>query len=257
MRSLFLLPALIAALFATAAAAQPPVAAQRAYASGDFIEAANSAESVSTSESHAFAARALMAACMTASDRSRLGPLLDRAERAAREALRLDPASVEARLQYAVALGVRGRRATIAEAVARNYAPRGRRLIEEALTLDPSSAWGHALLGAWHLEVVRRGGRAGAVGYRARLATGLAEFERAQALGRNEPMIALWFAVALLETDSHRYASRAAVLLEQVAAASPRDAFERQMMRKGSDLAAVLERDGPAAADAAARRVLL
>src|SRR5262249_47607504 len=123
--------ALIGALFllCAQASAEPPGAALRLYVAGDFLAAASAAQAQPSSSSQAFAARALMAACLSADDRSQTDALLDRAESAARQALRLDPQSVEARLQMALALGVRARQANIAEAIAHNYAPRGHRLI--------------------------------------------------------------------------------------------------------------------------------
>ena len=245
-------------LAATPARADPPSAAIRLYVAGNFMAAAATAEQQETSsDSQAFAARALMAACLTSSDRTQTQALLDRAENAARMALQLDANSVEGRLQWALALGVRARHARIAEAVARNYAPRGRRLIEEALQRDPNNAWGHELLGAWHLEVLRRGGSAGAAAYGARLATGMAEFDRARALAPNEPIIALHYAVALLELNPDRYAARARELLDQAAAATPRDAFETHTLNEARRLAEILDRDGARAADAAARRAFV
>ena len=103
----------------------------------------------------------------------------DRGAGAARAALALNPDSVDARLQLAVVYGMRGRRASLAEAFARNYAPRGRRLIDEALALAPDSAEAEAVLGAWHLEIIRRSGRVGALAYGARVEQGIAAFERA------------------------------------------------------------------------------
>lgn len=254
----FWLTAIVSCALAASAHAEPPSNALRAYAIGDYMSAAAVAEAQpSSSSSMAFAARALMAACLTTSDRSQIDPLLDRAESAAQNALTLDPASVEGRLQLALTLGVRARRANIAEAMAHNYAPRGHRLLQEALSREPDNAWAHELLGAWNLEVLRRGGTTGAALYGARLSTGMAEFERAHALAPDDPMITLHFAVALLELDHAKYADRARSLLEAATASTPRDAFETQTLARAREVAAILSSDGSAAANLAARRAFL
>lgn len=242
--------------FAAPSRADPPGAAIQLYVAGDFLAAASAAEAQPSSSSKAFAARALMAACMT-SDRSQTEGLLNRAESAARQAMQLDPNSVEGRLEMALAFGVRARQASIAEAIAHNYAPRGHRLILEALAREPNNPWGHELLGAWHLEVLRRGGSAGAAAYGARLATGIAEFDRARALAPDDPMIALHYAVALIELDPQHYAGQVRRLLDAATATSPHDAFETHVMAQARELAAVLEHDGPQAAANEAHQIFL
>lgn len=246
------------ALTANPAVAEPPGAAVRLYAQGQFLAAAERAEAQDASSSSlAFAARALMAACITDPDASNLDAWLNRAESAARDALTLDADSVEARLQWALVLGVRGRRAGITEAVSRNYAPRGRRLIERAIALEPNNAWAHALMGGWHLEVLRRGGRAGARLYGARLATGLAEFERARDLAPSDPMIAVQYAIALIELDAQIYGDRARVLLAEAGNASPRDAFEAHTLSAARRVASAYDAGGPLSARNTARGAFL
>lgn len=246
------------ALTAQPAAAEPPGAAVQLYAQGQFLAAADRAESQnSSSSSLAFAARALMAACITDPDARTLDAWLDRAETAARSALELDQSSVEARLQMALVLGVRGRRAGVAEAVSRNYAPRGRRLIERAIALEPNNAWAHAMMGGWHLEVLRRGGRTGARLYGARLATGLAEFERARDLAPNDTMIAVQYAIALIELDPQTYGDRARALLAETESARPRDAFEAHTLSAARRVAVAYDERGPQAARTTARNAFL
>lgn len=259
MRALELIRAVaFAAAFAAASpcAAEPQVAA-RLYAAGNYMAAAEAAEAQDSPASLAFAARALIAECLSSPSHSDINALLNRAESAAREALERDPSSVDARLQLALTLGVRGRRASIAEAIRHGYARQGRDLIEEALERDPNEPWAHALMGGWHLEVLRRGGRAGALAYGARLNTGIAEFERARTLAPNDPIITLHYAVALIELDSERYADRAGVLLDAAADMPARDALERHARHEARRLSRVLEREGPAAATRAVRMAAL
>lgn len=237
-------------------AAEPPGAAVRLYAAGQYLAAADAADdNIESPDNLAFAARALLAACIIGADRDQTGRLLDRAERLARNALALDPGAIEARLQLALVYGMRGRRASLAEALARNYAPRGRRLIEEVRALSPEDARAYALLGAWHLEVLRRGGRAGAFAYGARFADGRAAFERALALAPADPMIPLHYAIALIELGEPAYAARAAELLELTATLPARDAFEEHARQVAGALALALAQQGPHAASALAERL--
>jgi len=211
---------------ASVASAEPPSAALRLYAVGEFVAAADLADTQPSASSRAFASRALVAACAAARSTSAIDALLTRAETSAREALSLDPRSVDARLQLALVYGMEGRRASLARAFASRYASRGKRLIDEALAIEPTNAHAHAMLGAWHLEVVRRGGPTGAFMYGARIGVGFAEFERARALAPNDMLISLHFAVALLGLDPVAYAARANRLLGAVVAAPPGDALE-------------------------------
>lgn len=243
---------LLALVLTTSALADPP-AALRLYAAGDYLAAAAHAETQPSAAAHLVAGRALVAAAMTSPQRSDVGDWLARAEAHANEALELDPHSADARLQLAFILGARARRASVPEAIARNFAPRGRRLIQEALEIEPANPVAHALLGAWHLEVLRRGGRTGSALYGARIETGIAQFERARALAPRDGMIALEYAIALLQLDPERYADQVAALLDAAGAQSPRDAFEAHSMRQALRIARVLDEDGPAAARAASR----
>ncbi|WP_395645874.1 hypothetical protein [Terricaulis sp.] len=256
-KALMAAPLLALILTAAPARAEPAEAALRLYAAGDFLAAADLADDRETAASLSFASRALMAQCATAPSRSDLDTWLARAERAARDALELDPQSVDARLQLALVYGARGRRASLTQAFAGRYAPRGRALIDEALALEPRNARAHALLGAWNLEVLRRGGRFGAVTYGASYRAGAAEFERAMALAPDDPTIPLHYAFALLELNAAQNADRAAALLRRAAGLRPRDALERFVTRTAQRIARTLEEDGPGAAQRAARATFL
>jgi len=227
MRRMVLFFALLATFAAAPAAmAEPPSAALRLYAAGEFVAAADLADTQPSASNRAFASRALVAACAAAQSSGSIDALLVRAETSARDALSLDPRSVDARLQLALVYGMEGRRASLARAFAGRYASRGKRLIDEALAIEPTNAHAHAMLGAWNLEVVRRGGGVGALMYGAHTGTGLAEFERARALAPGDMLIPLHFAVALLGLDPATYGPRASRLLREVVAASPGDALE-------------------------------
>ncbi|MBS0383888.1 MAG: hypothetical protein JSS00_00900 [Proteobacteria bacterium] len=256
MRQTFLFIALLACLTGAPAMAEPPSAALRLYAAGEYVAAADLADGQPSATSRALASRALLAACASANSSSEIDALLARADASARQALALDPGSVEALLQLALVYGVEGRRASLAHAFASGYAARGKRLIDQALALDPDSAHAHALLGAWNLEVVRRGGVAGAMLYGARASAGIAEFERARALAPDDILIVLHYAVALLALDPVAHGPRARALIATVAVAHPGDALETLAQQTAERLQAALAQS-PQDAQRVARATLL
>jgi len=249
-----ILAAAICLAGASSARAAPSAAPLAAYTSGRFLEAAETAGRSPLPEDRALAARALLAACVMAGA-GRRDDLLDEAAVQARAALKGDPRSVEARLQLAMALGIKGRRSSVAEALRHGYAQEGKRLIDEALALSPNEPWAWALLGGWNLEIVRRGGRLGARLYGASIARGVAAFTRAGELAPNDPGIALHFAAALLGVDPVGRSVEARGALARASGAPDADAFAGHLRAEARRVAAVFDAAGPraAAADAQTR----
>ncbi len=256
MRLTIVFIALLTCLAGAPAIAEPPNTALRLYAAGEFVAAADLADAQPSAASAAFASRALVAACASARSAAVIDALLRRAEASARQALALDPRSVDARLQLALVYGMQGRRVSLAHAFASRFAARGKRLIDDALALDPNNAHAHAMLGAWHLEVIRRGGAAGAILYGARTGAGIAEFNRARALAPDDMLIQLHYAVALLALDPVTYGARARELTGAVAASHPSDALELLAEQTAERLAAALAQS-PQAAQRMARASFL
>lgn len=240
------------AIAAAEARAESFQVARKAFQSGDYVAAAAAGEAADEPRSLTIAARAWLAHGMLEAEGEAALAAAHRAEAAAREALERAPESVEARLQLALALGVIGRRASAAEAIRAGYAREGRRLIEQAIARAPNEPWAHALLGAWHLEVLRRGGSAGALYYGARFSEGIAAFDRALYAAKGEPAIPLLYAVALLELDADAHAARAADLLAKAAATPATDAFSKEMREEARRFGALLAAEGPQAAAARA-----
>lgn len=238
---------LLAALCACGVAhADPSPEAASAYAKGAFLSAAEIGERKGDADDLALAARALLAEALIgdAPDADLVGQAIDCADRALKE----DAGSVEARLQLAVALGMKGRRAGLGEALAHGYAQKGRRLISEALARDPNEPWAYALLGGWNLEVVRRGGPAGAALFGAGLSSGRKAFEKALELAPDDGAIAYQYALALLELDGVKYRNDADALLARLERWKPSDAFEERVRLLGLDVRAALHASGPDAA---------
>ncbi len=244
MRACFVALTLIVAAIAPAHAQQSAVAA---YQQGAFLEAAAIGERAGDADDLSLAARAALAEAVTARGAD-VDALVARAETNARRALAAAPDNVDARMNLALALGIKGRRASVAEAMRHGYAREGRALLSQAVARAPDEAWAHALIGGWNLEIVRRGGRAGAAYYGASKASGIAAFERARALAPDDAAIAYQYAVALLELDAKRYAGEAAALLASANGCASHDAFEARVKAQAARVAAMLETRGGAAA---------
>src|SRR5690606_15584653 len=117
------------ALAAAASALAEPVSAELAgkFARGEYMDAARQAEAAAGADELAFAARAILAQCMTGA-REPDTALVERARKAAEGALRLDPAHEEAKLQLAIALSLKSRTMPALDAWNAGYGESGRRL---------------------------------------------------------------------------------------------------------------------------------
>jgi tetratricopeptide (TPR) repeat protein len=238
------------ALMAAGAHAQSLSESRRLYQQGAFMQAASVAERASGAGASAFAARALLAQVVVDPQADTVGDTVARARRNAERALTLDPNSVDARLQLAVALGLEAHRMPMHAALASGAATEARRLIDEAIALNPREAWAHALLGNWHLEVVRRGGPLAAAAFGASYEAGVAAFRHARRLAPQDPVIALQFASALLALQPDAHQSSVRRLLDVAAEADPQDALEAFACAQAVTLREVLAAEGPAAARA-------
>jgi hypothetical protein len=252
-KALFIAALLTVAISAAPARAEPTAEALRLYSVGEFMAAANLAAAQNSPSDLVFVSRALLASCAISQAPQDVDATLARAAESAQLALSLDPSSVAARLNLALAYGMMGKRAALHVALSRDYAGRGRRLIDEALARAPNNAEAHALLGAWHFEVLRRGGGLGALAYGARLASGMAEFRRAQSLAPDDPFIPLQFALALLQRDTRVNAVLAAKLLTDSLSKPARDALEAAAQTTARRLQGALANGGFDAAHRLAR----
>jgi hypothetical protein len=245
---------LLSFVFAPFAAAQT---AQDLFVAGRYQAAADVAAASETSANLSFAARSLLAGVMVERGAARSGPTIDRAIGLAERALRLDRTSVDARLQLALGLGLKGRTASNMEALRAGYATRGKALLDEARRLSPREPWAWAMTGGWHLEVLRRGGPAGATMFGASQRAGFAAFDEAVSLSPNDPAILLYYAVSMLENDAVRHRGAIALTLTRAKDAPTPDAFSRGMAANAAALLRVLTSQGNEAAIIAADRLFL
>ncbi|MGY6628613.1 MAG: hypothetical protein ACXIVL_08840 [Oceanicaulis sp.] len=230
--------------------------AQGAYARGAWAEAETAAREISDAETRTLAAQAALAPLilgeMASAPRSERRAAARRAQTHARAALELDPDHAPAHLRLAAALGFEARYVSPVRAALMGLPQEGKRHIETAITIDPDDPWGHALLGAWHLEVARRG-RPGLFGSDAN--EGLTRYRAAMGHAGDDPSIAFHFALALIAADPQAHGDEALALLDLARAADAPGAFEDAIRAGAGALRALLDRDRSAAQAEAIRRL--
>jgi len=251
MRLLFACLALLLTL--PAHAAQP--SARAAYEAGDWTFARNLGLEADDAESMTYAAEAALAplilAEMTDAPRSEKRIRARMAGDLARRALATDRDYARAHLALATALGYEARYSNPIGAALARLPQRGRGHIERALELDPASAWAHALMGAWHLEIVRR---AGEPTFGADTEAGLGRYRAAAAIAES-PAIPYHFALALLALDAEAHGDEAVTQLRAAAEMEADTAFDAALRSRAEALLEVAQTFRAAAAEEAVARL--
>ncbi|MBI1358652.1 MAG: hypothetical protein GC155_00025 [Alphaproteobacteria bacterium] len=248
------LVALSLALTSAASARPAPPDLAAMFASGQYMDAAERAEVAHTADDLAFAARSLLARCMTG-DHEPDPSMVDRAAADAREALKLDPQHEEARLQLAIAISLKSRAMSLMDAWYAGYGGEGRKLAEEVLATDPGNYYAHGFLAVWNVEVRRRGGVLGAGLLKASVEAGRRQYEQAARLAPDDVGIHWQFARALTALDADRYGDEASAILDRALAATASDHVEMVMQARAAQLAEALK-ENRRAAQALARQML-
>lgn len=220
--------ALIILLLPRAADAQTQQQARALYDAGDFLASAAMAQSLGTSHGMSLAARSTLAHYAYVDRAAATPEIFVHANGLADQALQLDARNVEAHLQAAVALGYRGRMTSPPQAHFAGYAKGARSHIQSALQLEPENLWAHAMLGAWNMEIVRKGGGFMArTMYGAKLDEGIRLYRRALELDPNNPVLQYEFGLALAAQDAKKYAADASQYVKIALALPAKNAFER------------------------------
>ncbi|WP_323762062.1 hypothetical protein [Maricaulis sp.] len=227
-------------LLGTAPALADRDAAIAAYEQGAWELAAYEAQRLGTADGYALAAGALLARLMVEDVGDDRQALAERAVDLAEYALRLDEDNLEARLRLAGALGFRGRYMSGWRAYLTRLPQRGRRLLEEVVARQPDNAWALGMLGAWHLEVARRGGSRGLSALDASIETGMGFYSQAIALDPHNPAPRYFLALALAALDEPAYEGRIQELVDTARALPSRDAFEAAILAELDEFAARL-----------------
>jgi len=212
-------------LFASPALADMD-AALEAYNEGHWRQASALAEEEGDAEALAFASRALLAQLMVEPNYPDRRRLMRDALRLAEDAYDLDEESYLARRQLAAAIGFKGRFMGGWRAYVQRIPQRGHNMLEILITENPNDAWTVGLMGAWHLEVIRRGGASGESMLNASIEAGIGFYSNAIALDPENLTPRYYLALGLIALDDPGHRTMALEQLQMVLEMQPRDAFE-------------------------------
>ncbi len=227
---------LLALVLLTAPAQADMDRARQAFASGHWQEAASQAEQAGGAEGYAYAARALVAQLMLEPDNPDRRALTRDALDLAEAAYRADNESAEARLRLAISLGYQGRYTSTMRALFLRVPQRGRALLESVVMEDPGNVWALGTLGAWNLEVARRGGTRGMEMLGASVEAGTGFYSQAIALDPGNPALRYFLALGLIALDDPDRTLMAWQQLDIALGLEPRDAFEAGLLAEAVQL---------------------
>ena len=220
---------LVATLAVPAAHAEPSIDnARAAFDEGRYLEAADMAESLGTSEGCALAADALAVHGHYIAADADKQPLLERARSLADKAVTLDETSAEARFQVAHAMGRYAQSIGPTKALRQGFVGGSREAIEAALELDPDMAKALLSLASWHADVVAGFGRMlGRMTYGATVQAAIDNYERTLELAPDEKVAYVEFARGLAAIGGRKDRSRVRELLTQALELPVRNDFDR------------------------------
>jgi tetratricopeptide (TPR) repeat protein len=235
---------LAAVVLATAGPAlgNPPAKLTDMFARGDYMEAAAEAELAASADDLAFAARSLLAHCMTGTQAPEAA-IVDRASKDAEAALKLDPGHEEGRLQLAIALSLKSRTMGLLDAWSAGYGDKGRSLVSEVLAKDPANFYAHGFLAVWNVEVFHRGGSIGATFMGASLKEARRQYDAAVRLAPDDVGIHWQYGRALAALDVKDHGAEAIEVLGRAVAAKADDHVEKIMQDRAVRLLQALKGD--------------
>lgn len=151
----------------------------------------------------------------------------------AEDAVEALPNSREARVQYALAYGFETRTSSPFRAWRKGLPGKTLEAIEQVISAYPDDARGPALLGAWHLGIVRKAGeKNGLKWYDATEEAGVAAYEAALKMAPNDVVIGSNYAVTIIALDAEKYFERAEEVLKTVVDAKAANAVEREVQKR-------------------------
>jgi len=215
-------------MFGTLAyAAEAPASALRAkLLDGQYDMAISQGENLGTADGLSLAAESISAKVM-------LGYVekpRDQAKRArklATKALELDKTSHNAHVQLALAYGFETQSSSPFRAWRKKLPQKTLSAIIDVRDKFPEDPRGDALLGAWHLGIVRKaGGKRAEKMFKANESDGIAHYEAALAKAPNDIIILSNFSAVLLTIDATRHHDKAVGLLDRIYNSPPNNAVE-------------------------------
>ncbi len=219
--------------------------ARAAYAEGRFLEAAQLAESLGTSEGFALASRSVTIQAYYISADDEKDALFERALALAKQAIRSDPDSPDAYIQLSHVMGRHGLTIGVMESASKGYADKIQDAVEAALRLSPEMPEAHLSMGMWHSVVVSSLGS-----FMADMMFGADEdeaiefYERALKGAPEEKIVPLEYAIGLLDLDDDDYREQARKLLQRAIELPVEDAYDDLVHQKAVETLAALDSKG-------------
>ena len=199
--------------------------ARSAYADGRFVEAADIAEALGTSEAYALAAKSLAVYAHYEATDEEFDEFVERAMRMGEEAVAADPGNAEAHYQSAHAVGRYAQRVGAWTALRQGLAGKIRELLEATMAVDPDHADAHLALGGWHADIHAEG-RIARMMYGGDREEAIALFERALELEPESKIVLHAYGIRLPRLDEENGVERARAMLEKALGLPVRDAYE-------------------------------
>jgi len=196
--------------------------------SGDYQAARDIAETLDTAEGYALAAESLSAQILLG-EVKKLNKRSKEARDLAQTALALEPDNYKAHLQYALTDGFVTRTSGSIKAWRKKLPGKTLAIVEAFRAAYPDDPIGDALLGAWHLGVVRKAGeKNGEKWFGASLTEGQHLYMKAQVKAPQDVIIATNYAMSLLVLDAELYGPKVKPLLEDIITwPAPNDLYKK------------------------------
>lgn len=151
----------------------------------------------------------------------------------AKDAAEALPNSQEAQVQFAVAYGFEARTSSPFRAWRKKLPKKTLAVIDRLRRHYPDDPRGDALLGAWHLGIVRKAGaERGKRMFGADEAAGIAGYEKALAGAPNDIVIGSNYAVTILALDTEKYFDRGTGVLKHVVLTESKNAVETDIQKR-------------------------
>lgn len=212
--------------------------AQQYYQTGKYDEAIGLTEGLESAKGLSLAAEIISAKVMLGHfEKPRKAAT--RARKLAQKAQKLAPELYEAKVQYALARGFETQSSSPFRAWRKNLIPKTRKAIEKVQAENPKDPRGDALMGAWHLGIVRKAGAGRADDlFSATEAEGIRFYEAALKRAPSDLIILSNFTAVLISIDPEKHFEKAMGLLKRIDKAEPTNAVERDVKQLMAEMIA-------------------
>ncbi len=212
-------------LLAADAGAQSLEDARSAYADGRFLEAAELAEALGTSDGYALAAQSLSIYAHYFTSGDEWEEMVERAIGMSDEAMGADSTNAEAHYQAAHAVGRYAQGIGAFTALRQGLAGRIRERLDAAIRLDPYLWEARLALGGWHADIAAEGFIARRM-YGGNRPAAVVLFEQALQMAPESRVVLYEYAIRLPDLDEENGEERAREMLDAAARLPVVDAYD-------------------------------